>query len=557
MKQINFASIESVINKGIELLKTDSAKVEFGQLTKVKIDHNGRHLENKMATSLISAIELKGDKAIEIDLTAIFNQSGDGIDNKSIKERRAILIKISFIKAVLRTIVTLYNAVAALGDLFRSSIANLKELAKSGILIVDPIRDLKKLKHVCERKSTVHSKHTIPVDKYLWNVSSSQAKAGSMKLMSFIRSGYVTVWVTGNTVELFSHEPIAYLDKGVILHAYPIPCLTVTSDYVKFKANPELIKKIIAYNKKYANDLKQSKLDHDYQALSDYVIKHKVKYTLESEETGAKDIKYITLDSNSRVLLKLIEKIDVTVWGPNEAGMDANHIQIYANPDKINSFVSKVWKDHQFEGSNSIKGCKQSDLDQAYEALSDYVIKNEIACPIYDLTYYRKMWVESTISPNQELYKLFDNCGIDLIGEDDEQFPNSGEEDTYAKLHKDQVESFIAKVWKGQYKLEGFNSRKGRKQSDLDQAYEVLSDYVIKHKIPYSYRATRTGKMWIADSCTPDEDVRKKLFHDCGIPTFTEISDQCSDSSKWDTYAIINKHQVESFIPKVWKGHRF
>ena len=347
---------------------------------------------------------------------------------------------------------TLYNAVAALEDLFRSSIANLKELAKSGVLVVDPVRDPKKIRHACESK--VQSK-TLPIYKYLWNVSNPEAKAGSMTLLSFIRSGYVTAWVTGDTVELFSHNPLACLDRGVILYAYPIPCLMVASDYVKFKVDQKLIKKIIAYNKKYAKDLKQSKLDHDYQALSDYVIKHK------------------------------------------------------------------------------------------------------ISCPIYDLTYCRKMWVESTISPNQELYKLFDNCGIDLIGEDDSQHPNSGEWDTYAKLHKDQVESFISKVWMGKYRLEGFNSRKRRKQSDLDQVYEVLSDYVIKHKIPYSYREAYTGKMWIADSCTSDEGARKKLFHDCGIPTFTEINNQRSDSSKWDTYAIVNKYQVDSFISKVWKGHQF
>lgn len=456
MKQINFKTVENVVDKFIKSLKNEgNVSFKGSSLTKVKYSQGDQHLENKMVTSLSSAIELKGDKAIEVDLIAMFKQSGDGIDSESIQEHRAIRIKISFIKAVLRTVITIYNAVATLEDLFRSSIANLKELAKSGVLIVDTIRDLKKVKHVCERKSTVQSKYAIPVDKYLWDVSSSQAKAGSMKLMSFIRSGYVNVWVTGNTVELFSHNPIAYLDKGVILYAYPTSHLMVTQDYVKFTAGSKLIRKIIAYNKKYAKDLKQSKLDH------------------------------------------------------------------------------------------------------AYQELSDYVIKNKISCPIYDLTYYGKMWVEGTMSPNEELYKLFNNCGIDLIGEDDEQHPNSGEEDTYAILHKDQVESFIAKVWKGQYKLEGVNSIKGCRQSDLDRAYEVLSDYVIKHKIPYSYRSARAEKMWIADSCTSDEDVRKKLFHNCGIPTFTESNGQYPNSSEWNTYAIIKKDQISTFIPKVWKGHQF
>lgn len=343
MKQINFKTVENVVNKGIELLKTSDAKIEFGQLTKVKIDHNGHHLENKMATSLISAIELKGDKAIEVDLTAMFKQSGDGIDDESIKERRAIRIKISFVKAVLRTVVTLHNAVAALEDLFRSSIANLKELAKSGILIIDPIRDHKKIKHVCECKSTVQPKHAIPVDKYLWNVSSPQAKDGSMKLMSFIRSGYVTVWVTGNIVELFSHNPIAYLDKGVILYAYPTSCLMVTSDYVKFKADSKLVKKIIAYNKKYAKDLKQSKSDHDYQALSDYVIKHKIPYDNNLLVNGKW---YIDQFKYDQTLFDLMRNCGIHYYIREEY----SDFPGYARIDKIQSksFIARVWKGHQF-----------------------------------------------------------------------------------------------------------------------------------------------------------------------------------------------------------------
>lgn len=339
MKQINFASIENVVNKFIESLKSEGDMAFKGSsLTKVQYSQGDQHLENKMVTSLSSAIKLKGDKAIEVDLIAMFKQSGDGIDSKSIKEHRALRIKISYIKAVLRTVVTLYNAIVALEDLFRSSIANLKELTKSGVLMIDLMRDPKKIKHVCECKSTVQPKHAVPVDKYLWNVSSPLAKDGSMKLMSFIRSGYVTVWVTGNIVELFSHNPIAYLDKGVILYAYPTSCLMVTSDYVKFKADSKLVKKIIAYNKKYAKDLKQSKLDHDYQALSDYVIKHKISYQV------SYDIDFSTIGINdvSRVLVAILDKVGLI------HSTDGNWTSIIVDGNMTNSFIAKVWKGHQF-----------------------------------------------------------------------------------------------------------------------------------------------------------------------------------------------------------------
>lgn len=344
MKQINFASIENMLEKFINSLKNEgNVSFKGSSLTEVKYSQGDQHLENKMVTSLSSAIKLKGDKAIEIDLTAMFHQSGDGLDKESVKERRTLLIKLSFIKAVLRTVITIYNAVATLEDLFRSSLANLKELAKSGVLIVDPIRDLKKVRYVCERKSTVQSKYAIPVDRYLWDTSNPKAKEGSMKLMSFIRSGYVTVWVTGNEVEVFSHNPIAYLDKGVILYAFPTSCLTVASDYVKFKADSKLIKKIIAYNKKYAKDLKQSKLDHDYQALSDYVIEHEIPYDNNLLVNGKW---YIDQFKYDQTLFELIRNCGIHYHVREEhSGFPG-----YARIDKIQSksFIAKVWKGHEF-----------------------------------------------------------------------------------------------------------------------------------------------------------------------------------------------------------------
>lgn len=140
MKQINFAQVENKFNSVVAELGTNKVNLDVDASMHLNIENTDKDFTSKVKYNYGVRVT---SKTLEIEFKGHTESSVNKDQNCNVRIR----IKLSFIKAILRTIITIWNAYASIMDLVGSSIANLKEMAKTSVEFTD-----------LSRKSPVKSK---------------------------------------------------------------------------------------------------------------------------------------------------------------------------------------------------------------------------------------------------------------------------------------------------------------------------------------------------------------------------------------------------------------
>lgn len=349
MKTTKFNKVENKFNEVVNALEQSPIEITTGNCIISTIKWNGKE-SNSDTKGSATVIISKRKSSIEISLKcqASVDVTGDCdpySDSKHI--RRLISIKIPFIKAVLRAIVTIASAISSLQVLIESTLRDLTKMAKTSITIKDPDKksrssrkvnktsrrrgdrhEMKKLADAVERLSRKAQNNGFDWDEF-------ELKQSERDLKKAHETGKVTYWVTGNYVSIFSHDPEVKLD-----HFESYLCtlgnpVEIRKDYARIRVSKKVANELIAYNKKYANDLRQSKLDYNYHELATVVQVNKIRCSRIGDG-------YVAIYTGSGALVK--DAVDTILNRiPVDHYVSYGYVLCTVDKDQIDSFISKIY----------------------------------------------------------------------------------------------------------------------------------------------------------------------------------------------------------------------